>query len=182
MVPTAGARKRKLTLSEVHRDRSLPNIQQATLIIIYWSDSSQALTIIMSTALTQQPQQPQSTQSGPVTPKKNKFLWSEDLNDFLAAIDAYNPTVPDAVSTFYLEKSGLAVKDPRIAKLASLAADKLVSEIIHEAKQVSILRQQAVKSQKRRAEMDETLEHTDLEASLAQYKILLKRRKTRSDD
>jgi transcription initiation factor TFIID subunit 10 len=124
----------------------------------------------------------QQPSSGPATPKKNKFLWSEDLNDFLAAVDAYTPTVPDAVSTYYLEKSGLAVKDSRIPKLVSLAADKLLSEIIHEAKQVSILRQQAVKSQKRRAEMDETLELTDLETSLAQYRILLKRKKARSDD
>lgn len=164
----------RLTLSEVE----LSNLGNETTPNILWS-ARQLASDSMSSAPAQASQ---STQSGPATPKKNKFLWSEDLNDFLAAIDAYNPTVPDAVSTFYLEKSGLAVKDPRISKLASLAADKLVSEIIHEAKQVSILRQQAVKSQKRRAEMDETLEHTDLEASLAQYKILLKRRKTRGDD
>ena len=121
-------------------------------------------------------------QSEASTPKKSKFIWSEDLNDFLAAVDVYNPTVPESVSTFYLEKSGLAVKDPRISKLVSLATDKLLSEIIHEAKQVSILRQQAVKNQKRRAEMDDTLELTDLEASLAQSKILLKRKKLRGDD
>lgn len=133
----------------------------------------------MSTA---PPSLPQASSSSSSTPKKNKLLWSEDLNDFLVAIDAYNPTVPDAVSTYYLEKSGMATKDARIAKLVSLATDKLLSEIIHEAKQVSILRQQAVKSQKRKAEMDETLELTDLETSLAQFKILLKRKKLRNDD
>ena len=124
------------------------------------------------------PSHPSSTSS---TPKKNKFLWSEDLNDFLSAIDSYNPTVPDAVTTYYLEKSGLAVKDERISKLVSLAADKLLSEIIHEAKQESILRQQAVKSQKRRAEMDDTLELIDLERSLDKAKILLRRKKARDD-
>jgi transcription initiation factor TFIID subunit 10 len=116
------------------------------------------------------------------TPKKGKFLWSEDLNDFLAAVDSYNPTVPEAVSTYYLEKSGLAVKDERIAKIVSLAADKLLSEIIDEAKQVSVLRQQSVKSQKRRAEMDETLEMVDLETCLNQFKILLKRRKVANEE
>jgi transcription initiation factor TFIID subunit 10 len=97
-------------------------------------------------------------------------------------VDSYNPTVPEAVSTYYLEKSGLAVKDERIAKIVSLAADKLLSEIIDEAKQVSVLRQQSVKSQKRRTEMDETLEMADLETCLSQFKILLKRRKVTNEE
>eukprot|EP00388_Colpodella_angusta_P035100 GDKK01034902.1.p1 GENE.GDKK01034902.1~~GDKK01034902.1.p1 ORF type:complete len:130 (-),score=22.91 GDKK01034902.1:176-565(-) len=114
--------------------------------------------------------------------KKNRFLWSEDLNDFLAAVDTYSATVPEAVSTFNLEKSGLAVKDPRIAKLVSMAADKLLSEIIHEAKQISLLRQQSVRNQKRRAEMAETLELADLEASLKNSKIFLRRKKGRTEE
>lgn len=116
--------------------------------------------------------------SGPTTPKRNKLVWSDDLNDFLSALDSYNPTVPEAVTTYCLEKSGMSVKDPRIAKLISLAADKLLSEVVYEAKQVSILRQQAVKNQKRKAEMDDTLEQVDLETSLSQFKILLKRKKS----
>eukprot|EP00598_Pedospumella_elongata_P002872 CAMPEP_0184978576 /NCGR_PEP_ID=MMETSP1098-20130426/9033_1 /TAXON_ID=89044 /ORGANISM="Spumella elongata, Strain CCAP 955/1" /LENGTH=128 /DNA_ID=CAMNT_0027501733 /DNA_START=38 /DNA_END=424 /DNA_ORIENTATION=- len=114
--------------------------------------------------------------------KKNRFLWSEDLNDFLSAVDSYSATVPEAVSAFNLEKSGLAVKDPRISKLVSMAADKLLSEIIHEAKQISLLRQQSVRNQKRRAEMAETLELTDLEASLKNSKIFLRRKKARTED
>lgn len=126
--------------------------------------------------------QPSSAQAGPSGSKKNRFLWSEDLNDFLGAINTYDSTLPEAVSTFYLEKSGMAMKDPRIAKLVSLAADKLLLEIVHEAKQISQLRQQSVRNQKRRTEMADTLELADLEASLAQSKIMLRRKRARKED
>lgn len=76
----------------------------------------------------------------------------------------------------------MAVKDPRIPKFVSLAADKLLSEIVHEAKQISLLRQQSVRNQKRRAEMADTLELADLEASLAQSKIMLRRKRGRKEE
>ena len=114
------------------------------------------------------------------TSGRNKILWSEDLHDFLSAIDAYNPTLPEAVSNYYLEKSGLAVHDDRISKLVSLASDKFLSEIIYEAKQISLLRQQGLKNNKRRTEMAETLETEDLEGSIAQMRIFLRRKKMKS--
>ena len=69
------------------------------------------------------------------------------------------------------------VKDDRIAKLISLAADKFLADTIYEAKQISLLRQQGVKNQKRRQAMADTLEMEDLEGSLAQNRIYLRRRK-----
>lgn len=117
-----------------------------------------------------------------VVPKKNKFLWSDDLCEFLSSLDNYNPTVPEAFTAYHLERSGVAVRDERICKLVSLAADKFISEIIHEAKQISILRQQAVKNQKRKLEMSETLEIDDLEGSLSQLRIYLRRKKNKLED
>jgi transcription initiation factor TFIID subunit 10 len=114
--------------------------------------------------------------------QKRKLLWSEDLCDFLAAIDSYEPTLPSAVSAYYLEKSGMSIKDDKIPQFVSLAVDKLVSEVVHEAKQISTLRQQSVKNQKKRAEMADTLELVDLEASLAQAKVFLRRKKPRTED
>lgn len=104
------------------------------------------------------------------------------MSDFLASLDSYTPTVPEALSAFHLQRSGAAVKDERICKLVSLAADKFISEIIHESKQMSVLRQQAVKNQKRKTEMQETLENDDLEGSLAHMRIYLRRKKTKTDD
>mmetsp|Transcript_20620 Transcript_20620/g.34544 ORF Transcript_20620/g.34544 Transcript_20620/m.34544 type:complete len:143 (+) Transcript_20620:55-483(+) len=108
--------------------------------------------------------------------------FTEQLNDFLAAVESYNPTVPEAISSYYLKKSGCDIKDDRIPKVVSLAADKLLSEIVHEAKQISILRQQSVRSNKRKTEMAETLEMVDIEASLAQAKVFLRRKRQKGDD
>lgn len=106
--------------------------------------------------------------------------WSEDLSDFLSALDSYNPTLPESVTKFMLENKGLSVQDDKIAKFVSLAADKFMCEIIYEAKQISLLRQQASRNTKRKAEMAETLEIEDLEGSLAQMKIFLRRKKMKA--
>ena len=114
--------------------------------------------------------------------KRNKFIWSEDLCDFLSAIEKYNPTIPEALTKYYLEKSGMTIKDTRILKFVSLAADHLLSEIIYESKQISSLRQQTIKSIKRKQELNETLELVDLEASLNQSNIFLHRKKTKYNE
>ena len=113
---------------------------------------------------------------------KNPLLWSSELSDFLTSLDSYKPTVPEAVTCYLMKKSGANTAQPRVAKLLSLAADKFLSEIIYEAKQFSKLRQQSVRSQKRRLEMSETLEMVDLESSLAQARIYLRRKKAKQDD
>jgi hypothetical protein len=105
------------------------------------------------------------------------LLWSEELNDFLSALELYNSTFPEALSKSIVERKGLSVEDDKISKFISLAADKFLSEVIYEAKQISILRQQSTKSVKRRAEMAETLELEDLEGSVAQMQIQLRRKK-----
>lgn len=131
------------------------------------------------------------------TALKNRSQASE-LNDFLLKLDSYNPTIPENLTQYYLERSGLEIKDPRIAKLISLAADKLLSEILYEAKQIAALRAQNSSTKavvggsgsgggggggssssggkKRKAEND-VLEMEDVQISLAQMRIFLRRRK-----
>lgn len=107
-------------------------------------------------------------------PKKS----SEELNDFISALESYNPTVPDAVSKFYLERSGVSCKDEKISKLVSLACDKLLSEIIYEAKQINALR---TAKGKKRKEPGEILELEDLHISLKQIGVNIRRRKIVSE-
>lgn len=104
------------------------------------------------------------------------LLWSKDLNDFLVALDSYTPTIPEAVVQYYMEKSGINVNDKKISKLLALSADKFLSETIHEAKQISLLRANAAKG-KRKVELSETLEMEDLERSLAQQNVFIRRKK-----
>lgn len=115
--------------------------------------------------------------------KNNKLIWSDELCDFLSAIDTYNPTMPEAVSKYYLEKSGVNIKDERIPKLVSLAADYLLTDIIHESKQISLLRQQSSKyNNKRKADMVDTLELVDLETVLTQATVYVGRKKNKNED
>ena len=102
----------------------------------------------------------------------------EDLCDFYTALDVYTPTIPEAVTKHYMQKSGIMAADPRIVKLVSLAADKFLSETIHEARQMSLLRKQGLKQAKRKtADSGDVLEIEDLERCLGQQKIILKRKK-----
>jgi transcription initiation factor TFIID subunit 10 len=97
-------------------------------------------------------------------------------------LDSYSPTIPEALSNHYLERSGVECKDERILKLVSLAADKVLTEILYEAKQVSKLRQQAVKNNpKKRQEMNETLELEDVAGSLTQMRIYFRRKRPRNE-
>ena len=102
----------------------------------------------------------------------------EDICDFLTALDSYAPTIPEAVTKYYMKKSGINAVDPRISKLMSLAADKFLSETIHEARQMSILRKQSSvnKQTKRKAvENNDSLSIDDLERCLGLQRINLKR-------
>eukprot|EP00596_Hydrurales_sp_CCMP1899_P001475 CAMPEP_0119037772 /NCGR_PEP_ID=MMETSP1177-20130426/6270_1 /TAXON_ID=2985 /ORGANISM="Ochromonas sp, Strain CCMP1899" /LENGTH=120 /DNA_ID=CAMNT_0006999437 /DNA_START=17 /DNA_END=379 /DNA_ORIENTATION=+ len=103
----------------------------------------------------------------------------EDLCDFYTALDVYTPTIPEAVTKHYMQKSGVMIADERIVKLISLAADKFLSETIHEARQMSLLRKQGLKQAKRKlADTGDTLEIEDLERCLQQQEIALKRKKS----
>lgn len=97
---------------------------------------------------------------------------SQSLNEFLKGLKSYNPTLPEPVSKFYLERNGLAVKDESMSKLVSLAADKLMCDIIYGAKQRALLRKRAG------GNVDTSvLEVEDLEASLAEMRVFFRRKK-----
>lgn len=97
---------------------------------------------------------------------------SSELNEFLKSLKNYTPTLPDPVSKFYLERNGLAVKDDAMARFVSLAADKLMCDIIYGAKQRAMLRKRAGTA------VDSTvLEVEDLEASLTELKVFSRRKK-----
>jgi transcription initiation factor TFIID subunit 10 len=103
----------------------------------------------------------------------------EDLCDFYTALDVYTPTIPESVTKHYMRKSGIMTADSRMVKLISLAADKFLSETIHEARQMSLLRKQGLKQAKRKVvDTGDLLEIEDLERCLSEQQIALKRKKT----
>jgi hypothetical protein len=90
-------------------------------------------------------------------------------------LEGYIPTIPEHLTKFYLECNGLSVKDENIAKLVSLSADKVLVDILHATQQRAALRKQATKSKD-----DEALELDDLEGSLAEMRIFLRRKRLKT--
>ncbi len=121
-----------------------------------------------------------------VPDNRKKSNHSVELSDFLIQLDNYKPTFPAPLSNYYLERSGLDVKDERILKLVSLSCDKLISEVLFEAKQLSSLKQQQSnhgKNKKRKNNFpEETIEIDDLQMSLTQLRIFLRRKVSKAED
>ena len=118
-----------------------------------------------------------SSSSSSATTTAPKGSGQEDINDLLVALDSYTPTIPEAIAKHYMHKSGIAVIDPRMAKLVSLAADKFLSETIYETKQMGTLRRQGLKNTMKRkvAETSDTLEIEDLERYLSNQRYSYRR-------
>mmetsp|Transcript_20929 Transcript_20929/g.21042 ORF Transcript_20929/g.21042 Transcript_20929/m.21042 type:complete len:155 (+) Transcript_20929:251-715(+) len=110
-------------------------------------------------------------------PINKNFIWSEELADFLSALDAYNPTLPNEVTQYYLAKAGVPAEDPRIVKLTSLAADKFIAGIVHEAKQLAIIQSRHLKKASKQKLLEETFDMDNLERTLEPHKIHIKRRR-----
>lgn len=116
------------------------------------------------------------------TPANHASEGSKEFSQFLGALEEYNPTFPENLTRYYMERAGFAVKDERILKLVSLAADKAMSQIIYEAKQVATLRQHGNRNAKRKSDRtNDSFEIDDLEASLSQFRIYIRKKKRKTD-
>ena len=105
-----------------------------------------------------------------------------EKNDFLVALESYTPTIPEAVTRFYMEKSGVSALDERMVKLISLASDHFLAKTVHEAKQMSLLKQAPkTKGTKRKAAQepaagpDDLLELEDLERALSEQGVFIRK-------
>ena len=113
-----------------------------------------------------------SSTPGSTSTKRQITFQNNEMPDFLLSLDSYASTVPEAVARYYMETSGVNIKDPRLPKLLALAADKFLAETIYQAREIAAMRIQNVKtSSKRKSESLDTLEMEDLESSLAQQRI-----------
>eukprot|EP00047_Mylnosiga_fluctuans_P019308 m.81203 g.81203 ORF g.81203 m.81203 type:complete len:176 (+) comp8071_c0_seq3:31-558(+) len=92
-------------------------------------------------------------------------LLSEDLRQLLESMDEFVPTIPDAVTEFYLRKTGFQTSDTRVLRMISLATQKFIADIAHDAFQHSKQHRKTAKDK------DLVLTTADLQAALKEHGI-----------
>ncbi|XP_042748597.1 LOW QUALITY PROTEIN: transcription initiation factor TFIID subunit 10, partial [Lagopus leucura] len=98
------------------------------------------------------------------------------LVDFLLQLEDYTPTIPDAVTGYYLNRAGFEASDPRIIRLISLAAQKFISDIANDALQHCKMKGTASGSSRNKSKDKKyTLTMEDLTPALAEYGINVKK-------
>ncbi|CAK9295417.1 unnamed protein product [Gordionus sp. m RMFG-2023] len=70
----------------------------------------------------------------------NKVMNQQPISEFLYKLNDYTPLIPDAVSTYFLQKSGFEIDDIRLIRLISLAAQKFVTDLANDALQHNKMR------------------------------------------
>ncbi|XP_062396782.1 transcription initiation factor TFIID subunit 10 [Sardina pilchardus] len=98
------------------------------------------------------------------------------LADFLMQLEDYTPTIPDAVTGYYLNRAGFEASDPRIIRLVSLAAQKFISDIANDALQHCKMKGTASGSSRNKTKDKKyTLTMEDLAPALSEYGINVKK-------
>ncbi|KAL1512971.1 hypothetical protein ABEB36_002466 [Hypothenemus hampei] len=107
----------------------------------------------------------------------------QPLSDFLLQLEDYTPTIPDAVTGYYLRSSGFEPKDPRLIRLISVAAQKFISDIANDALQHCKMRSSntgsshggSSKTAKGIKDKKYCLTMEDLTPALAEFGIVIKK-------
>ncbi|XP_071451664.1 transcription initiation factor TFIID subunit 10-like [Hetaerina americana] len=99
----------------------------------------------------------------------------QPLSDFLMQLEEYTPTIPDAVTGFYLHTAGFDSSDPRIVRLVSLAAQKFISDVANDALQHCKTRSSNQTAKTKGKDRRYNLSMDDLVPALAEYGITVKR-------
>jgi len=98
-----------------------------------------------------------------------------NLAEFLNQLEDYVPTIPDAVTVSYMQRAGFETIDPRVVRLISLASQKFVSDIAHDALQHCKMRGSGQSSRKSGKDKRYTLTMDDLAPALKEYGIHVKK-------
>ncbi|XP_018570273.1 transcription initiation factor TFIID subunit 10 [Anoplophora glabripennis] len=105
----------------------------------------------------------------------------QPLSDFLLQLEDYTPTIPDAVTAYYLRASGFEPRDPRLVRLISIAAQKFISDIANDALQHCKMRStnssshSSSKSKQGTKDRRYCLTMEDLTPALAEFGITIKK-------
>ncbi|KAI9488151.1 transcription initiation factor TFIID 23-30kDa subunit-domain-containing protein [Zychaea mexicana] len=130
-----------------------------------------------------------ATATGPPPPQSTETDLTKrekTLAEFLAMMDSYTPIIPDAVTDYYLSRTGFDCDDVRIKRLLALAAQKFVADIATDAFQYCKVRQsgnrktgkvstQHLDSGSSSSSSSTVLTMEDLSQALAEYGVNVKK-------
>ncbi|KAK0410884.1 hypothetical protein QR680_005379 [Steinernema hermaphroditum] len=126
-------------------------------------------------------QRPGGPVGQPVTPQQQQQLRTSgavpngsSLREFINGLEEYSPTLPDAVTLYYMKKSGVDVADPRVIRLFSLAAQKFLADILLDSMQQARMKGIGV-TKKNTKETKYTLTSDLLAQVLEEYGIEMKK-------
>ncbi|KAG0742845.1 hypothetical protein G6F57_006536 [Rhizopus arrhizus] len=121
------------------------------------------------------PIQPSSSSSAPTPRPETQATANREktMAEFLSLMDNYAPIIPDAVTDYYLSKSGFDCDDVRIKRLLALATQKFIADIATDAFQHCKVRQSG--NRKTGKERKTVLTMEDLSPALAEYGVNVKK-------
>ncbi|XP_019870750.1 transcription initiation factor TFIID subunit 10 [Aethina tumida] len=121
-------------------------------------------------------------QNDKIMDDSSSITLGQPLSDFLLQLEDYNPTIPDAVTAYFLRTSGFEPKDPRLLRLISIAAQKFISDIANDALQHCKMRSSnsssshgSSKNSKGSKDRRYCLTMEDLTPALAEFGISIKK-------
>eukprot|EP01134_Creolimax_fragrantissima_P006209 CFRG6209T1 len=99
-----------------------------------------------------------------------------ELTQLLALMDDYVPTIPDAVTNYYLRSAGFDCPDEKVVRIVSMAAQKFIGELAAEALQKQKINQLSANNKAKKAqEKKHVLTMDDLSYVLAHQGIVVKK-------
>uniref|UniRef100_A0A3B4VG18 TAF10 RNA polymerase II, TATA box binding protein (TBP)-associated factor n=1 Tax=Seriola dumerili TaxID=41447 RepID=A0A3B4VG18_SERDU len=166
--------KSKFAEQEMHHMHNADNIDITRLEMISHPASASAamVTPAADTSVSNGVYVPGGITNGDVKPAVS----TTPLADFLMQLEEYTPTIPDAVTGYYLNKAGFEASDPRIIRLISLASQKFISDIANDALQYCKMKGTASGSSRSKTKDKKyTLTMEDLTPALSEYGVNVKK-------
>ncbi|XP_067381713.1 transcription initiation factor TFIID subunit 10 [Channa argus] len=156
----------------IANDNATTNVSSIPPVTSNAAASATMVTPTMDTSVANGVYVPGGITNGDVKPAVS----TTPLADFLMQLEEYTPTIPDAVTGYYLNRAGFEASDPRIIRLISLASQKFISDIANDSLQYCKMKGTASGSSRSKTKDKKyTLTMEDLTPALTEYGINVKK-------